>query len=67
VVVMRLLIRHGFSRDMADLMLDDFRRSIEHLQKHPGQKPLTAADGTAFTHHGFAKTRPLGKPTNENR
>jgi hypothetical protein len=52
---------------MADLMLDDFRRSIEHLQKHPGQKPLTAADGTAFTHHGFAKTRPLGKPTNENR
>ncbi len=61
VVVMRLLIRHGFSRDMADLMLDDFRRSIEHLQKHPAQKPLTTADGTAFTHHAFAKTRPTGK------
>jgi glutamate decarboxylase len=58
VAVMRLIIRHGFNRDMADLMLGDFRRTIDHLRKHPAQKPLTAADGTPFTHDAFAKTRP---------
>jgi glutamate decarboxylase len=56
VVVMRLLIRHGFSRDMADLMLADFKRAIDHLRRHPARTPLTAADGTSFTHHAFAKT-----------
>jgi glutamate decarboxylase len=58
VVVMRLIIRHGFSRDMANLMLGDFRRTIDHLGKHPARKPLTAADGTSFTHDAVAKTRP---------
>ena len=40
VVVMRVLIRHGFSRDMADMLLDDLRRSIDYLQKHPSTKPV---------------------------
>ena len=35
LVVMRLIIRNGFSRDMADMLLDDMRRSIDHLHKHP--------------------------------
>ncbi|MGA9868630.1 MAG: glutamate decarboxylase [Acetobacteraceae bacterium] len=55
MVVMRLLIRHGFSRDMADLLLNDIRLSIEHLQKHPPTKPLTPAEGTTFTHHALPK------------
>ena len=55
VVVMRLLIRHGFSRDMADMLLEDFRRSIDHMQKHPSSKPLTATEGTTFTHHALQK------------
>ena len=37
LVVMRVLIRHGFSRDMADMLLEDIRRSIAHLQKHPAK------------------------------
>jgi len=57
VIVMRLMIRHGFSRDMADLLLVDMRRSIEHLQKHPVSKPLTAAEGTTFTHHALPKSK----------
>lgn len=57
VVVMRLLIRHGFSRDMADLLLEDVRRSIAYLQKHPPARPLTAAEGTTFTHHGVPKEK----------
>ena len=57
VVVMRLLIRHGFSRDMADLLLEDVRRSIAYLQKHPPARPLTAAEGTTFTHHAVPKEK----------
>jgi glutamate decarboxylase len=55
VVVMRLLVRHGFSRDMADLLLADIRRSIEHLRRHPASQPLTAAEGTTFAHHALPR------------
>lgn len=52
VVVMRVLIRHGFSRDMADMLMDDTRRSIDYLQKHPPTRPQSAEEGTTFTHSG---------------
>ena len=55
VVVMRVLVRHGFSRDMADLLLKDVRRSIEHLHKHPVGVAQSPAEGTTFTHHGVAR------------
>ncbi len=57
VVVMRVLVRHGFSRDMADMLLEDLRRSIDHLLKHPLTKPSTAAEGTTFTHHALPKEK----------
>ena len=53
-VVMRALVRHGFSRDMADLLLDDAKRGIDYLLKHKPSAPQTAAEGTTFTHHGVA-------------
>ena len=57
LVVMRLLIRNGFSRDMADMLLEDIRRSIAHLQKHSLARPLTPAEGTTFTHHALPKEK----------
>ena len=57
LVVMRLIIRNGFSRDMADMLMEDMRRSIDHLHKHPVTKPLTAAEGTTFTHHALPKEK----------
>jgi glutamate decarboxylase len=57
VVVMRVLIRHGFSRDMAEMLLEDLRRSIDYLQKHPSTRPSTAAEGTTFTHHALPKEK----------
>jgi glutamate decarboxylase len=57
LVVMRLLIRNGFSRDMADMLLEDVGRSIAHLQKHPVATPLTPAEGTTFTHHALPKEK----------
>ena len=53
VVVMRVLIRHGFSRDMADLLLEDVKRSIDHLQKHAPRIPQDASEATTFTHHAL--------------
>ena len=57
LVVMRLIIRNGFSRDMADMLLEDTRRGIAHLQKHPVTQPLTPAEGTTFTHHALPKEK----------
>jgi glutamate decarboxylase len=62
VVVMRLLIRHGFSRDMADLLLADFKREIAHLQKHKPIAPFTAGEATSFTHDALPLEK-LSQPT----
>ncbi len=34
-VVQRILVRHGVSRDMASMLLDDIRRALDHLRKNP--------------------------------
>jgi glutamate decarboxylase len=34
-VVQRILIRHGVSRDMAALLVDDLRRALEYFAAHP--------------------------------
>jgi glutamate decarboxylase len=34
-VIQRILIRHGVSRDLAQLLLDDLGRALKHLQEHP--------------------------------
>ena len=34
-VVQRILIRHGVSRDLAQLLLDDIKREVNHLSKNP--------------------------------
>jgi glutamate decarboxylase len=50
IVVQRVLIRHGFSRDMADMLIDDYKRCVEHFEKHPVSVPLTQAEGGGFHH-----------------
>lgn len=49
-VIQRILVRHGFSRDMADLLLEDCRRALEHLDKHPVSKSITEEEGGGFKH-----------------
>jgi glutamate decarboxylase len=34
-VVQRILIRHGVSRDLAQLLLDDIKRAVKHLENNP--------------------------------
>jgi len=50
LVIQRILVRHGVSRDLADLLLEDMRRSLDHLDKHPVSKPLTAEEASGYRH-----------------
>lgn len=49
-VVQRILVRRGFSRDLANLLLDDMKRALDHLQKHPAQMSLTEREASGFHH-----------------
>jgi len=39
LVVQRILVRHGTSMDIADLLLDDIKRSLEYFNRHPITTP----------------------------
>jgi glutamate decarboxylase len=49
LVVQRIIVRLGVSRDLASLLIANFKAAIEYLTRHPH---LTASqpDGTAFHH-----------------
>jgi len=41
VVVMRVLVKHGFSEDLASLYVEDVKRALDHFKEHPVTKGLT--------------------------
>lgn len=47
--VLRIVVRNGFTRDLADLLLHDLRRLLPDLQAQ--QTPLSAAPEGAGFHH----------------
>ncbi len=50
LAIQRILVRHGFSRDLGELLLDDYRMAIEHFDRHPVTTPLTEAESGSFNH-----------------
>lgn len=50
VTVQRIIVRHGFSLDMADLLLDDLRRGVAKLDDRPPSRSLVPGEGTGFNH-----------------
>ncbi len=50
LVIQRILVRHGVSRDLGKLLMDDIKRAIEYFEKHPVQAPMTAAEASGFHH-----------------
>ncbi|OAT50872.1 glutamate decarboxylase [Proteus hauseri ATCC 700826] len=50
LVVQRILVRHGVSLDLAALLIEDFKRTLEYFDKHPVNKPLTEEEGGGFNH-----------------
>jgi glutamate decarboxylase len=50
VAVQRVLVCLGVSRDMASLLLDDFREAVTHFAKHPVTVPMTKHESGGFSH-----------------
>jgi len=50
LAVQRILARHGFSRDLADLLLDDYKRALAHFDRHPVTVPVAEHEGGGFRH-----------------
>ena len=42
LAVLRIVVREGFSRDLADMLLKDLHAAIEHFESQPGYKPPPA-------------------------
>jgi glutamate decarboxylase len=50
LVVQRILVRNGVSRDLISLLLEDFKRAIAYFDKHPGSASTSAEEGTGYHH-----------------
>ncbi len=50
IAVQRILVRLGVSRDMASLLLDDFRDAVAHFSKHPVTVPMSKEESGGFSH-----------------
>jgi len=50
LAVQRILARHGFSMDLADLLLDDYKRALAHLGRHPVSVSVGEHEGGGFRH-----------------
>jgi glutamate decarboxylase len=48
--IQRVLIRHGFSHNMAQLVIDDLKRCINYFQKHPIVNNSTKQESQGFHH-----------------
>lgn len=57
VVVMRVLVRHGYSRDLADLFLDDLRRALDHFRDHPVLEAPKIRGRGDYHHHAVPTER----------
>lgn len=51
IAVLRIVVREGFSRDMAEMLLDDIRRTCEGFERRgPVDVPAAASDGGRSGH-----------------
>ena len=50
IAVQRVLVRLGVSRDMASMLLDDFREAVAHFDKHPVTTSMTKEESGGFSH-----------------
>lgn len=51
IVVQRILAKQGLTIDLANLLIEDFRRAIEFLEKN-GSTNCSAEDTRSFDHSG---------------
>ena len=61
IIVQRVLIRHGVSRDLISLLLADLKRGIEYLQLNPVAQ---SSAGPTFSHGASVAEEPKLRATN---
>ena len=50
LVIMRILVRHGVSRDLADLLIEDLQRCMAYFEKNPVTHKGTEEESGSFNH-----------------
>jgi glutamate decarboxylase len=50
LAIQRILVKHGFSKDLASLLLNDYRDALEHFGLHPVSKPLSEEEAGGYKH-----------------
>jgi glutamate decarboxylase len=50
VIVQRILVRQGVSRDLAAILLRDFAEAVAHFDKHPVKVSMTPEEAGGFNH-----------------
>lgn len=50
LVIMRILVRHGVSKDLGRLLIGDIKRSLEHFEKHSVTEPLSEKEAGGYKH-----------------
>ncbi len=50
MVIMRILVRHGFSQDLAELFMNDMDRCLAYFKKNPVSTPLTEDEAGGYSH-----------------
>ena len=50
LVVQRILVRHGVSKDLGDLLIKDIKRCLAYFEENPLAKPLTEKDAGGYKH-----------------
>ena len=50
MAVQRILVKQGFSRDLALLLMANYREALAHFDRHPVSSPLTEQEAGSFNH-----------------
>jgi glutamate decarboxylase len=50
LVIQRILVRHGVSRDLASLLIEDIKRCLDYFKQHPISNPVTPEEGSGYHH-----------------
>ncbi len=50
LVIMRILIRHGFSRDLGGLLIEDMQRCMDYFKRNPVTTPLSEKEAGGYSH-----------------
>jgi glutamate decarboxylase len=50
LAIQRILVRHGVSRDLGSLLIEDFKQALNYFDKHPVQAHMTSEEASGFHH-----------------